>query len=285
MATKNTKPSTPPEYSDHVTQLAKSQPDPQRLTALENSLLAAFKNVVEYRQVAYICFGDLNAKELSEAFYKFPLIIKATLSCVNVAQRAITRDLGITFDTYSNKITFENSSLLAGYIKPMLPKAIAIPALMELDRYSWTDKELRANKGNWEKRIIQKLCDVSQLKFIKRKFTVAQSKGSKSEAFELDASYEENGKITIGIDIKRIESPRDIHKRADEIINKASKYKLAFPTGKFIAIVYYPFPTQHTNVLSRLESADIDGIFFAGESDSSIENSIEMLAGKLAIKK
>lgn len=276
---------TESEYSDHKAQLANSQPDAERVVTLEHELLSAFESVVKYQSVAYICFGDLNAKELADAFFKHPVIIKATLSCVNVAQRAIARDLGVTFDTYSDKISSEHASLLAGYIKPMLPPSIALPALMELDRYSWVDKALRANKGNWEKKILSQLCQTSGMAFAKQKFNVALKDSTKSEAFELDAAYVDAGTIVFAIDIKRIESPRDIHKRADEIINKATKYKSVYPSGKFIAVIYYPFPNQHINVLSRLESDNIDDIFFAGESDSSIESAVDMLAGKLSIKK
>lgn len=276
--------STVPEYSTHAGQLKQSQPTSDRLDCLEKALSKAYSGVIEYRQVAYICFGDLTAKELAQAFSDYPLVIKATLSCVNVAQRAIARDLGFSFDTYGSKISAENSLLLAGYIKPLLPPSIALPALMELDRYAWVDKELRANKGNWEKRILTALCKYSELKFIKRKFDVLGG-GSKTESFELDAAYIVGSDIKVAVDIKRIESPRDIHKRADEIVNKARKYKSVYPAGRFVAIVYYPFPTQHINVLSRLQSPDVDDIFFAGESDSSIETAVALIAGKLEKKK
>ena len=272
-----------PEYSSHAGQLQQSQPPVDRIDGLEKALSEAYSGIIQYRQVAYICFGDLTAKELAHAFVTYPLVIKATLSCVNVAQRAIARDLGFSFDTYGSKISTENAQLLAGYIKPLLPHSIALPALMELDRYAWVDKELRANKGNWEKRILTALCKHSELGFFKRKFDVV-SGNSKSESFELDASYAVGTEIQIAVDIKRIESPRDIHKRADEIVNKARKYKSVYATGRFVAIVYYPFPTQHINVLSRLQSPDVDDIFFAGESDSSIEMAVSLIVGKLKKK-
>jgi hypothetical protein len=154
---------------------------------------------------------------------------------------------------------------------------------MELDRYSWVDKELRANKGNWEKRILSALCTYCELYFAKRKFEVVNG-DLKTESFELDASYMVGEDIQIAVDIKRIESPRDIHKRADEIVNKARKYKSVFAAGRFVAIIYYPFPTQHINVLSRLQSPDVDDIFFAGESDSSIDTAVALIAGKIKKK-
>jgi hypothetical protein len=116
--------------------------------------------------------------------------------------------------------------------------------------------------------------------FRKRKFTCD------GEGFEIDAAYPSTGVvIKVGVDIKRIESRRDIHKRADEIINKATKFKKVYPEGKFTALVYYPFPTQHINAQSRLHSAHIDEIFFAGETTSSLEFAVEMLVGKLGLKK
>jgi len=208
------------------------------------------------------------------------MIIKPTLCCVNVAQRAISRDLGFDLDTYSIKITTDKALILAGYIKPFLPPAIAVPALMELDRYFWTDKELRARKGNWERAVTEAINKSSTVAFRKRTFECD------GERFELDAAYPPKGyPVKIGIDVKRIESTRDIHKRADEIINKAAKFKKSCPDGKFIAIVYYPFPNQHINAQSRLNSPHIDGLFFAGESKSSIKTAAELMVGKCGLKK
>lgn len=268
------------EYSSHQEQLQGSQPTAERLEQIESALIAAYKGVLEYRQVPFVRFGDLNAAELADAFVAHPIIIKPTLCCVNVAQRAISRDLGFDFNTYSTKISADQAKLLAGYIKPFLPPAIAIPALVELDRYFWTDKELRAHKGNWERSITDAINQVSTVLFRKRKFACD------GEEFELDAAHPAKGDpVEIAVDVKRIESPRDIHKRADEIINKATKFKKVYPQGKFVALVYYPFPTQHINAQSRLQSAHIDGVFFAGESQSSIENAAEMMTGKLGVRK
>ncbi|MDJ0650489.1 MAG: hypothetical protein QNJ60_17480 [Xenococcaceae cyanobacterium MO_188.B19] len=263
------------QYSTHREQLENASPSPNRIKELQAALENAFTNHIEVRQVSYILFDELSAEELAHAFVNYPILIKSVLACINVAARAISRDLQINLDTYANKINITKAATLAGYIKPMLPKEIAIPALLELDRFFWTDKELRANKGRWEKRILKMLNKNSSVTFKKRQFSVQQEK------FELDAAYsisEEN--IEIGIDIKRIESPRDIHKRADEIINKANKYKSQFTQGQFFTILYYPFPSQHQNLISRLNNANINGIFFANESDSSIEQALKLLLGK-----
>src|SRR5579859_4699547 len=117
------------EYSGHQEQLKNSLPSPERIAQIESSLIAAYKGVLEYREVPFIRFGDLNAAELADAFVAHPLIVKPTLCCVNVAQRAISRDLGFDFNTYSTKISADQAKLLAGYIKPFLPPTIAIPAL------------------------------------------------------------------------------------------------------------------------------------------------------------
>jgi hypothetical protein len=170
--------------------------------------------------------------------------------------------------------------LLSGYLKPLLPPSIAVPALMELDRFFWTDKEMRARKGNWEKTVTEAINKVSTGVFRKRHFDCD------GEEFELDAAYPPEGSgIEIGVDVKRIESPRDIHKRADEIINKAAKFKHVYPNGRFVAFVYYPFPSQHINVQNRLNSSNIDGVFFAGETPSSVATAIDLMVGMLGIKK
>ena len=268
------------EYSNHQDQLLGCAPTPERLKRLEEDLLAAFSGVIEFREVAFIRFGDLNAEELAAAFIAYPLIVKPTLCCVNVGQRAIKRDLGYDLNTYSAKIDEKHALLLAGYIKPLLPPALALPALLELDRFWWTDKKLRARKGNWEKAVTVELNRQSDADFRKRMFICD------SEEFEIDAAYPPNGEpIKVAVDIKRIESPRDIHKRADEIINKATKFKKIYPESTFVAVVYYPFPNQHINVQSRLHSQFIDDLYFAAETSSSIESAVDLLLGKLYLKK
>ena len=268
------------EYSSHQEQVAECQPSSERIKKLEESLIEAYEKVIAYREVPFIVFGDLNAEELAAAFVKYPIIIKPTLCCVNVAQRAVKRDLGFELNTYSEKISETHAALLAGYIKPLLPPAIAVPALMELDRFFWTDKEMRARKGNWEKTVTLSINKASSQRFKKRKFECD------GEQFEIDAACPTKGAtIEIAIDVKRIESQRDIHKRADEIINKAQKFKKTYPTGRFIAVVYYPFPNQHLNLQNRLRSKDIEGVFFAGETESSITNAADMLVGSLGLKK
>lgn len=103
------------------------------------------------------------------------------------------------------------------------------------------------------------------------------------EQFELDAATPGEGDIQIGIDVKRIEARRDIHKRCDEIVNKASKLKSAFSKARFGAVVYYPFIDEHVNIQNRLRSSDIDGVVFASGSDESIENAVRLLLSTLKV--
>lgn len=267
------------EYSSHKDQLLAAVPSPERISTLESSLLKAYGSAIIYQEVPFVQFSEMTAAELAKAFLDCPIIIKPTLACVNVAQRAIKRDLGIDFDTYSERITPEQASLIAGYTKPLLPPVIAIPALMELDRFFWTDKEMRARKGNWERTVTEAINAVAGCVYKKCKFVCD------GEDFEIDAAYPQTGDIEVGIDVKRIESARDTHKRADEIINKATKFKKTFPNGKFYVVVYYPFPSQHINLQSRLKSDHIDEVFFAAETPSSIANAVDMLVGVVGSKK
>lgn len=117
--------------------------------------------------------------------------------------------------------------------------------------------------------------DSVQSGFKKRTFTVD------GERFEIDAAWPQTSDIRIAIDIKRIEAPRDIHKRCDEIVNKAAKYKSAFPGGKFAAVIYYPFVNQHESARSRLRSDDIDAVYFAGATELSIETAVKLLIAEL----
>src|SRR5262249_595878 len=63
------------EYSSHEEQLKGSQPSPGHLAQVESSLVAAYKKVIEYREVPFVRFGDLDATELAEAFVAYPIII------------------------------------------------------------------------------------------------------------------------------------------------------------------------------------------------------------------
>lgn len=230
------------EYSSHREQLARAPHPANRRDGIVSAFEKAFSKYIILEEVKFVCFSELNVLELGMAIFNYPIIIKPLSACVNVAQRAIKRDLQIDIDTYATHISLEKASALAGYIKPLLPDHIAISALIELDRYFWVDKEMRQQKGQWEKLIENALMSKSKRVFKKIKFTYGD------EEFEIDSAYVE-GEIPIAaFDAKRIESPRDIHKRSDEILTKALKLKSAYPDCKFYSIVYYPFPNDHVNI-------------------------------------
>lgn len=265
----------PNGYSCHKDQLDSAQPTAKQVDELLVALESAFANHIEERQTAYVLFDQMTIDDLADAFYKYPSIIKAVLACVNVASRAIARDLGITQDTYASRIKRDRAAALAGYIKPLLPRELALPALAELDRYFWADKEMRALKGAWEKKVQIALNTQGTVAFSKTKFK------ENNEEFELDAAaFDNDGIILVGVDVKRIESPRDIHKRSDEIRGKADNFKAVYPNGSFFAVIYYPFPSEHNNVISRLQCKTIDGIFFATETEFSISQAAGYLLAK-----
>ena len=217
----------------------------------------------------------MKANELGRAIAAYPSILKPLLAACNVAGRAIERDLGIKgLNTYEPRLTEENALVIAGYIKSFLPKDIELNALVHIDRVQFIDKEIRALKGNWEKLIVESL-NRTLKGFRKRKFSIDD------EEFEIDAAWPASDDIDIAVDVKRIEARRDIHKRCDEIVNKALKFKKRFPKGKFAAIVYYPFVSEHQNVRSRLSSQAINTVYFAGASPESIRTSTEMLLAEL----
>lgn len=254
--------------------------DPANTRSLEiaKSLKTAFSNHLITEEVDVIVFSDLTGSELADALYKYPLILKPLLAICNIAGRAIERDPSIKgLDTYKPKINEEASKLIAGYITPFLPNSLAIPALTYVDRTAFIDKEIRKAKGRWEILISTAVTKFSGKDFKKRKFVV------NGDAFELDAAYPPTGDVLVGIDIKRVEARRDIHKRSDEIINKASKFKEVYPDSKFGVVFYYPFVTEQTNVQDRLRSKFIDSVVFAGETEASIETATKLLLGKLGV--
>jgi hypothetical protein len=247
---------------------------------MQTSLRVAFKKFLVLREVEVIVFDNINGKDLAIIIKLYPDVFKPLITLCNVAARSIERDLGIKhLDTYNPCISEENAIALAAYLKPFLPKYAELPTLITLDRISFIDKEIRATKGRWEKVILNSLNEHSKCEFKKRLFKCSNGE------FELDAASPISGSIAIGIDIKRVEARRDIHKRCDEIVNKASKFKSEFPNSKFATIIYYPFTQDHHQVSNRLRSEEIDAVAFAGETLESIENSVRLLLKELKLSK
>ena len=268
-------------YGSHADYMSWVEADAAaRQKAIEQALREAFSDFIETRQVEVIVFSNVSALDLGRAIKNFPAILKPLVATCNIAGRAIERDLEIkNVDTYNPRLTDEQASAIAGYIKPFLPAYLEIPALVNLDKVSFIDKEISKGKGRWEKQIVESLNKFGSVAFKKRKFE------AEGEQFELDAASPQKGVIQIGVDVKRIEARRDIHKRCDEIVNKAFKFKNAYPKAKFAAVIYYPFIDEHINVQNRLKSENIDAVTFAAESIDSIENASRMLLAELGLTK
>jgi hypothetical protein len=251
-----------------------------RMNEIEKALDQAFSKFIEIKEVKVINFSNMSAEDLAKGLISFPIILKPILASCNIAARAIERDLSIkNVDTYNPKISEDQARIIAGYVKPFLPAYLEIPALSNIDKIAFVDKEIRKIKGQWEKKILDTLNQFGSHPFSKRLFM------ANGEQFELDAATPKSGSIKIGVDVKRIEARRDIHKRCDEIVNKASKQKTAYPDSKFGAVIYYPFVEEHINIQNRLSSSNIDGIIFASESKESIETGVKMLLSKFGVLK
>lgn len=271
----------PQGYDSHADYMGwvKSDSD-ARAVEVRAKLIRAFARFVELREVEVINFSAMTALDLAAAIHDEPSILKPLMACCNIAGRAIERDLDIRgLDTYVPRLGDTQAAAIAGYIKPFLPQELAVPALSELDRFFFVDKEIRARKGRWETTIVQTLNQLSRYTFKKRRFVVGD------ESFEIDAAAPDTGKIEVAVDVKRIEARRDIHKRADEIINKATKFKKKHAKSLFAAVVYYPFTAEHVNVRSRLESRYIDAVCFAAQGDEQVGVAIGLLVDTLNIRK
>jgi len=269
------------EYSgqaDYMAVVAQAAED--RQATVEGALRKAFGAFIHVEQVEVIAFCDMSVVELASALVANPVVLKPVLAACNCAARALERDVGIkNLNTYASRLSTENAMAIAGYLKPFLPGHLSIPGLAHLDRVNYIDKEVRLRKGRWEQMVKASLNKQSPLTFRKRKFTCD------GEQFEIDAAAPPAGQIQYGIDVKRIEARRDIHKRTDEIVNKASKLRKACPEVQFGAIIYYPFVSDHVNVRSRLQSPDIDAVAFAGESADSVDAAVGLMLAKLGARK
>lgn len=249
-----------------------------RQAAVEKALRAAFERFIETRQVEVVVFSGMSALDLAKAVLAQPAILKPLLGACNIAARAIERDLGIkNLDTYTPRLTDDHARVIAGYIKPFLPDYMELPTLSRIDYILYMDKEIRKGKGRWERQILDALNQFGQSQFRKRKFS------SGGEEFEMDAAAPVKGDIAVGIDVKRVEARRDIHKRCDEIVNKAEKLKKMYPHAKFGVVFYYPFIDEHVNVQNRLRASRIDATVFASESEDSIHSAVRMLLSTLKV--
>ncbi len=269
----------PGDYGSHTDYMGWVRTDAEtRQKAVEKALREAFSGFIEKREVDIIVFSGVGALDLAKGLVGYPSILKPLLAVCNLAARAVERDLSIkNLDTYNPRLDEDQAKVIAGYMKPFLPPYMEIGAVSGIDRVAFVDKEIRKQKGRWEQKVRETLSRCSGLGFEKRMFE------SGGEEFELDAAIPARGEVKIGVDVKRIEARRDIHKRCDEIMNKATKVKAAYPGSRFGTVIYYPFIDEHGNVRSRLQSENIDGIVFASESVESIESAVKMLLPGLGI--
>jgi len=253
----------------------------ERLAIVEASLREAFGDVIRQETVDVIVFSGVSAASLANRIEAHPEVLKPLLLASNIAARAIERDLGIrNVDTYKGRLSHEEALLIAAFLKPFLPDSLPLPSLAHLDRVMFTDKEIRRLKGQWEKTVVQHLNRYANVAFKKARFQ------HNDLSFELDAAAKDpSGNVTHAVDIKRVEARRDIHKRTDEIVNKATHYKAVFPTGRFGAAIYYPIVTDQGNVRDRLGSPHIDAVCFAGTTEESIASAVRLLVGKLGCQK
>lgn len=251
-----------------------------RQAEVEEHLRQAFSKFIETRKVEVVVFESMSADDLAQAISHYPLVLKPLLASCNLAGRAIKRDLKIdNIDTYMPVLSEKQANAVAGYLLSFLPKYLEIPTLSHIDRVSFIDKEIRKDKGRWEKLVCEALTKYGKTGFKKRKFEIG------GQSFELDAATPGTGAVRIGVDIKRIEARQDIHKRCDEIVNKAAKLRSAFPKARFAAVIYYPFVQEHSNVRSRLESPHIGAVVFASGSAQAIENAVRLLLAKIEGRK
>lgn len=270
----------PEGYSTHHDYIEKLQEGAAaRQANIEIALREAFASFIERREVEVVEFSGMTVFDLSAAIQSHPVILKGIVACCNIGARALARDLGLTVDTYVPKMSPEKAAAIAGYVKPFLPPYLEIPAISYVDKLWYIDKEMRKGKGNWEKLILNAANESAGNRvFRKIKFVVD------NQEFELDAAHQsQDGAVLVGIDVKRIESPRDIHKRSDEILTKAGKLKAIWPEAKFGAVVYYPFLPEQANLQNRLRSANIDGLVFAAESVESVNRNVRLLLSMLGI--
>jgi hypothetical protein len=142
-----------------------------RQEVVEKALREAFYNYTEKREVEVIVFSSITALDLAKAIITHPLILKPLLAASNIAARAIERDLSIkNVDTYGPRLSADQAKVIAGYIKPFLPPYLAIPALTQIDRVAFIDKEIRKGKGQWEKKVVESLNRFGDSQFHKRMF-------------------------------------------------------------------------------------------------------------------
>lgn len=132
----------------------------QRESTMRSAIREAFSTHIEQRSVEIIVFENIPAAELADALLNYPKILKPLMILCNIAGRAIERDLGLrNLNTYEPRLSTDTASVIAGYLKPFLPRYVEIPALVVLDKVEFIDKEIRKVKGQWERGVLECLIE------------------------------------------------------------------------------------------------------------------------------
>jgi phosphoribosylpyrophosphate synthetase len=256
----------PEEYETQPELIKKVDKQAQeRHEEIVSALNLAFENHIKTVEEKSIQLSKINVETLADILLEYPIILKPMLilTCV-FGSRALQRDLGLkSIDTYNPRLTRELALRISEYLKPLLPSSVTLSAMVQLDWTEFMDKEIRASKGRWETRVLQTISVAYGLPFKKRKIVL------NGEEYEIDAATPLVGDIIMAVDVKRLEAERDLHKRCDEIVRKASALKETHKNAKFVAVIYYPF--DKNDIRNRLSNSDIDKVVFADNSPSSIE--------------
>ncbi len=247
-----------------------------RQKEIDGFLEETFKEFISEIPTKIIHLKAIDQDRLADMLLMKPAILKSLCISANVAKRAFWKDLGININMYHPRLSPAIARKVAEYLKPILPDEIALDTLSYLDRIEYVDKTVRAAKGNWEKQIVSELSKQGPGKFKKRQFL------SNGEKYELDAAYPAKGDdpILIGVDVKQISSPMDIHKRSDEIINRAKHLKAEYPDSFFAAVVHYPYDEKLDHLKSRLSESNIDVCKFCTEDEQSIVGAVKDIIAK-----
>ncbi len=249
----------------------------KRKETVRNLLNEAFKAYLKTRDEVLIDFSEVNTTKLAQILQEFPGVLKPLLAFGGIGSRTIQRDLKMAeLDTYSPRITPEESGKIAGLLSSFLAGPILVETLVEMDRAEFADKEKRRMKGAWEGLVRDIFTKESGEAFVKRRF-------GKRKEFEIDLAHPDTGSIQVAVDVKRIEARRDHQKRSDEIINKAASLKKIYASAKFAAFVYYPF--DHEEVQARLSGTQIDLVVFGGENQDSVRKAARQVITRFRFRR
>ena len=241
-----------------------------REAAVTVSLAHAFEGVLVTEPTDWVRFDLMDAAELAAIPRTSPGIAKGLLEACNLASRALERDLGIQVNLYRPTFSAQESVKLAGLLLGRLPARLPLATLTALDRRAFVDKQLRAEAGNWERRVLDALNHLAaEHRFAKHKLKGADG------TFELDcaAFHARSGSLAGAVDVKRINGvARDVLNRARDIRDTARKLRACHAELPLVAVIYYPDPAEHDVIRQQIsQGSDVRDVLFASEEPSSLE--------------